>query len=164
MRGWNTLFTYLRKLALCFWIGEMLFFVTIFAPRVFRVLEKSEAALLQAAIFPPYYFMGFVCGLVILASLSISRFGVHQDFPGKRFGLLLGLTAFACLIFAFSRWWITPEILQVQPLLYGSDTSGADTSAQTLTEARAQFDFLHKLSVQVNGAALLALLVLLFFI
>lgn len=159
MKGLNTFFTFLRKLALCFWIGEMLFFVTIFAPRVFRVLEKPDAALLQAALFPPYYFMGFVCGLVVLLSLGFSRYGAHQHFPSKRFALLVGLTAFACSVFAFSRWWITPEILQVQPLLYA-----ADTSTETLTEARAQFDFLHKLSVQVNGAALLALLVLLFLI
>jgi hypothetical protein len=169
--------TYLRKLALCFWIGKMLFFVTIFAPRVFKVLERPDAAILQAALFPPYYTAGLICGLVILISLvatqsfgirSLNRFedgqagdlfatpaaGTKQLSP-RRFRLVMSLTLFALAVFAFSLWWVTPELTQLQGQLYAENP---------LPEAQERFKMLHKLSVQTNGAALFVLLVLLFLI
>ncbi len=170
-----SLLGFLRKLALCFWVGEMLFFVVIFAPRVFKVLPRPLAADLQAAIFPPYYLAGVFCGTLILISLVATQgFGVKslnaevggtggelftsptagtRQLSQRRFRTLVGLVIFATLIFAFSYLWITPELSALQPLLYGETP---DPSAQE------RFRFIHKLSVQLNGSALLALFVLLF--
>ncbi|NDE18443.1 DUF4149 domain-containing protein [bacterium] len=51
---------YARRLSLAIWIGQMVFFGAIFAPRVFRVLERPVAGNLQAHLFPPYFAMGLV--------------------------------------------------------------------------------------------------------
>jgi len=149
---------YIRKLALAFWIGEMLFFIVIFAPRVFKVLEKPVAAQLQASIFPAYYLAGVICAVLVLISLILSRvLNTKPSHSPKRYWITLGLTMFAGAIFVYSRWSITPDILQIQPILYSPDST-----PQAIAEARGQFDVLHKLSVQSNGSALIALLILLF--
>ena len=46
---------YLTKLGIVFWLGEMLFFISIFAPRVFKILPREMAGRLQGEIFPAYY-------------------------------------------------------------------------------------------------------------
>jgi len=133
---------YITKLALAFWIGEMLFFVIIFAPRVFRVL--LQAAELQAAIFPPYYMSGLICGVLILLGMIVNR-------PERPWAW--GLAVFATLVFAYSRFSITPELLQLQPQVVGIENPDP--------AAAERFKEIHRLSVQVNGAALMGLLVLL---
>jgi hypothetical protein len=168
--------SYLRKLALCLWIGQMIFFVVIFAPRVFKVLPRPLAADLQAAIFPPYYLAGVICGAVILLSfLATQGFGVRsinsesggsgelftspaagtRQLTERRFKTVVGLTLFATVIFAFSLWWVTPHLTSLQPLLYGEVLD---------PDAQEKFQFLHKISVQLNGSVLLALLILLFLV
>jgi hypothetical protein len=169
------LLCYLRKIALCFWIGQMLFFIAIFAPRVFSILPRPMAAELQGSIFPAYYTAGLVCGLLVLVSLLATQgFGVRSitsnsrglggelfTNPGAgtrqlsppRFRIVLGLTLFAMLVYAISLWWITPELNSLRPLLYAQVPDPA---------AQEQFQFLHRTSVQANGGALLGLLVLLF--
>lgn len=141
--------SFIRKLALSFWLGEMLFFIIVFAPRVFKILEKPIAAQLQASIFPAYYLVGVICAGVILLSLLI-------DLPRRRFQVAFALTVFAGCVFAYSLWHITPEIVKLQNTLYASSPDPT-----LLSEARSKFDELHQQSVQLNGAALLALLVLL---
>jgi hypothetical protein len=170
--------SYLRKIALCFWIGEMLFFVTIFAPRVFKILPRELAGNLQGSIFPAYYTAGLVCGVVVLVSLVATQtFGTRslnsrsdtslggemfiapgvgtKQLSRRRFRVVMGLTLFTMAVYAFSLWHITPELEQIRPLLYGNTPS---------PEAAEQFQLLHRLSVQMNAAGLLALLALIFLI
>jgi len=169
------LLCFFRKIALCFWIGQMLFFIAIFAPRVFSVLPRPLAAELQGSIFPAYYVAGLICGgVVVLSLLATQGFGVRsitsnsrglggelftnpgagsRQLSGRRFRTALGLSLFAMAIYAVSLWWITPELAELRPLLYGDAPN---------PEAQESFRFLHSISVQANGSALLALLVLLF--
>jgi hypothetical protein len=147
---------FLQKLALSFWIGEMLFFIIIFAPRVFKVLEKPQAADLQANIFPAYYLAGCICGVVFVIASLMRGFQNSAALPGRRTSSwIYGLAFFAIAVFTYSLLCITPEISALQPELF---------STTPTPETRAQFDHLHSLSVKLNGAALLSLLALLFLI
>ena len=167
--------SYLRKIALCFWIGQMLFFITIYAPRVFKILPRELAGDLQGSIFPAYYTAGLICGAVVLLSvLATQGFGFKSLAPNsntyggelftapgvgtkqlsrRRFRAVVGFTLFTMAVYAVSLWWITPELSELRPLLYGDAPS---------PEAQEQFQLLHRLSVQANAAGLLALLFLLF--
>ncbi|MEO5668561.1 MAG: DUF4149 domain-containing protein [Bdellovibrionota bacterium] len=171
------LLCYLRKIALCFWIGQMLFFITIFAPRVFAILPRPMAADLQGSIFPAYYVAGLVCGVVILVSLVATQgFGIrsitsdarglggelftnpsagNRQLSNRRFRSLIGLALFALIVYGVSLWWITPELNSLRPLIYAPTPDVA---------AQEHFRSLHQMSVQANGAALLALLILLFLV
>jgi hypothetical protein len=143
--------TFVQRLALTFWLGEMLFFIIIFAPRVFKVLERPEAAKLQAAIFPAYFLGGVIAGTIfILSTFAQSRAATGVQ---RAYRLILPLSLAALLVFIYSRWWITPELNALQPQVLAANVSA---------EIRSQFDQLHRLSVHLNGGALLCLLVILF--
>src|SRR2546425_13145235 len=59
------LFLYL--LALACWLGAIVFFSFFTAPVVFRRLPVAEAGKVVGAIFPLYYDLGYVAGLISLA-------------------------------------------------------------------------------------------------
>src|ERR1700744_6264827 len=69
-----TLFVYL--LALVCWLGGIIFFAILTAPVIFNTLPISEAGKVVSGIFPRYYILGYVAGIigVILAVyFTISR-------------------------------------------------------------------------------------------
>lgn len=141
--------TYLSRLGLVFWLGEMLFFIAIFAPRVFRVLPREMAGQLQASIFPAYYTAGLISAALVLVGIALRRMGGDAlTLNSRKLTIALGLVAFAAIVFAYSRWSLTPELNGLRPQIESS------------SEAAARFKELHSQSVKVNGAALLALLVL----
>jgi hypothetical protein len=146
---------YVQKLALMFWLGEMLFFVVIYAPRVFKVLPRAQAAQLQDAIFPPYYLAGILCSaLLVVTQLVFFRFEDVKSFLGWRFVLPLLLIIGAGLIFFYSYTVITPRLTELQSAVLS-------VPKDAMTPEAIEFRHLHHLSVQVNGAALLMLLALL---
>jgi hypothetical protein len=145
---------FIQKLGLAYAIGQMLFFIAVFAPRVFRVLERPIAAQLQGAIFPPYYTGGLLAVLAfLLAYLVDNALYAPRGDTRTRLVWTLGLAVFVVGVFAYSRFVVTPELDGLRPQLY---VEGGPTP-----EAREAFDGLHKTSVRLNGAALLALLALL---
>jgi len=157
------LLRYLQKLALCFWLGEMLFFIIVFAPRVFKVLPRDHAGTLQNSIFPAYFTVGIVCAVIVIATqmglIRKSLKGIYwakatvaeSRGPGRRYGPLI-LATFCGLLFAYCLTAIVPALADIQPLL----VNGTATDVQT-----ADFQSLHKLSVGINGVVLIGLLVLL---
>jgi hypothetical protein len=151
----------MQKLALTFWLGEMLFFVTIFAPRVFKVLPRDLAGQLQNNIFPAYFVAGIACAFIILVTqlliIQKNQKGIYwaktsvaeARGPGRRYGPLVFATI-AGLIFAYCYVMISPRLAELQPQM-----------AQSVEAVKAEFDSLHRLSVSLNGAALICLLILL---
>lgn len=136
------LVNFVQRLALIFGLGEMLFFAFIFAPRVFKVLPVEEAARLQAALFPAYYSVGAGCCIMMLLGLLCQRLAKGSDATQAwRQPLLAGLLAFSCGIFLYSLLVLTPQLVTTHNL---HDPA---------------FQALHRLSVQLNGGAMLALLV-----
>jgi NAD/NADP transhydrogenase beta subunit len=55
----------IQKISLALWLGSLCFFSFVIAPTVFKVLEKSEAARLQNVLFPKYYLLGVICGILL---------------------------------------------------------------------------------------------------
>lgn len=135
---------YLQKLALTFWLGEMLFFALIFAPRVFKVLPREMAGQLQNAIFPGYFTVGLSCGLLLLLSTFVRRHAYSVPRLRLNLSLLLGIT----LIFGYCLWVLTPQLRELLPLVHAG-------------ERTEDFRILHRVSVQLNGITLLVLLSLL---
>lgn len=147
---------YLCRLGIVFWLGEMLFFISIFAPRVFKVLPREMAGQLQGHIFPAYYAAGLIAALVMSAGMLLRYLGKDASLPsGSRALCLWGLWTVAAIVFAYSLWVLTPQIDALRQQMYASAPSA---------ELSEQFSVLHKWSVKVNSLALFALLALLAFI
>jgi len=138
-------FDYLKKLALVFWLGEMLFFAFVFAPRVFKILPRPQAADLQAALFPPYFAIGVICSIVILISILGSQFFSGTGFfskserlsyqPDRVKVLPLILPLICGCIFAYCLLSLTPKITKLQSTLYSqSYAQNMEQSTEQNTE------------------------------
>ena len=159
----SSVMRYFQKLALVFWLGEMLFFIVIFAPRVFKVLPRDLAGQLQANIFPAYYEAGIVCAVVLIVcriagvrsvqQVSFSASTASAALTARRKSRWsLALILAAAGVFVYSALSLTPQIAALQPALLDANVDPS---------IKAHFDTLHKLSVNVNAFALLCLLALL---
>ncbi len=139
----SRIIAYIQKLALACAIGQMFFFAALFAPLVFRVLPREQAALLQNNLFPLYFGAGAVaCAIVLLLHFVRGVLAPHQG-ERLRSHLTTALALIALLIFIYGKAILAPQV-------------AAAYAAQT-----PDFAFLHRLSLQLNAAAFLALLGLL---
>jgi Domain of unknown function (DUF4149) len=134
------LFFYL--LALVCWLGGMISFV-LFTATLFSQVPVTEAGKVVGAIFPYYYLTGYIAG---------------------------GIGSILAIYFAFSRrgrgWWICAAVLlagaTALTVYAGAVLRPQIESIRSVTEEanpdparKAQFDSLHRLSVQINGSVIL---------
>lgn len=131
--------------ALCAWVGAILYFSFGVAPIIFRVLSADQAAKFVRALFPRYYAWGTYCGAIALAAY-IGGVMTHPELRGPRvlataLPLLIGT-----LIMLYCGNALTPAI---------------NAARDAGPEQKAKFDRLHKLSVRLNSVVLLAGLALL---
>jgi hypothetical protein len=136
------LFVYLLSLA-C-WLGGIVFFSFFTAPAVFGSgIPLPEAGKVISTIFPRYYLLGYVAGIVALllalyftaARPARIAWGVTAVF----LAIALGITFYAGAV-------VRPRIDAIRTVAEESTPDPA---------RKAEFDRLHRLSVYLNGAALL---------
>lgn len=140
---------WLHVVALGVWLGAIVFFSFVVAPQVFATLPRGEAGRVVSAIFPAYYFVGYACGALLL----ISALGLRARAPSATrawtvaaavAGLTLGVTLYAGVI--------------VQPRAHALRASLHDAAEGSAV--KAEFDQLHRRAVQLNGSALIGVLIL----
>lgn len=134
------LFLYL--LALVCWLGGMLSFV-LFTAMLFSRLPVADAGKVVSAIFPYYYLVGYVAGaigLVLAIYFAVAGRGrVWWICSAILLAGALGLTVYAGAV-------IRPKIEAVRAVTEEANPDPA---------RKAEFDSLHKLSVQINGGVIL---------
>jgi len=136
------------------WVGSIIFFSFFIAPTVFKVLKPEDAARLQRALFPKYYFVGMICagiGIVCVGLLLAER--VFGKWPGVLSLLLLAAMGATDL---WLRQAIVPHMAEIR-----EQRVAAKEPDPAVEE---EWKSLHRLSVQLNGAVLLAGLVLVFLV
>jgi hypothetical protein len=133
------LFFYL--LALVVWLGGMIGFV-LFTAMLFSRLPVADAGKVVSAIFPYYYIIGYVAGalgLILAIYFAVAGRGrVWWICSAILLAGALGLTVYAGAI-------IRPQIEAVRSV---AEEASPDPAR------KAQFDSLHKLSVQLNGGVM----------
>jgi hypothetical protein len=136
-----TLFVYL--LCLGCWLGAMVFFSIFMMPVVFRVLPISETGKLVSAVFPRYYLVGYVAGIisVVLSTYFILVRGSRLWWTLAALALViaLALTFYAGAV-------VRPKADALRPVSSELNPDPART---------AEFDRLHRLSVMLNGVVML---------
>ena len=118
--------------------GSMAFFSFVVAPLVFVKLDGASAGRFLRGIFPWYFLVVGLLSLLALASLAALR-------PLEAFAL--GLVALGAVV---SRQGLMPRINRHRDRMLEGDL-----------EAETRFNRLHRLSVWINGAQLLAAFVVL---
>ena len=137
----STLINFIYLLSLVCWIGSIIFFSFFVAPVVFKNLEREKAGELVGIIFPRYYMIGYVCGILLLGVLLLAG----PETAGLKWcawGIMMLGTVSAGL-------GVNPKAKLLKEKL-----KVAPESEKPDLEAR--FKTLHSLSVKLNAAVLFA--------
>ncbi|MEI6085494.1 MAG: DUF4149 domain-containing protein [Verrucomicrobiota bacterium] len=145
---------WLYLVSLAMWVGSIMFFSFVIAPTIFKVLKPEDAAKLQRALFPKYYFVGIVCagvGIVCVGLLLFER--AFGKWPGVLSLLLLAAMGATDL---WLRQSVVPHMAEIRE---------QRTAAKEPDPAiEAEWKSLHSLSVRLNVAVLLCGFVLVFLV
>jgi hypothetical protein len=129
-------------LALIVWIGAIVFFSFVVAPRVFATLPSATAGQVVSAIFPTYYALGAGAGLAgIVAALALRR----QAGGGRRWSGVAALLALMLAATAYAGGVVHPR---------ARDLRDAARAPAAPAETQAEFRRLHRLAVALNGGVL----------
>lgn len=135
-----TLFVYL--LALVCWLGGMLFFAILTAPVIFNSLPIAEAGKVVGGIFPRYYLLGYVAG--IISTILAFYFTVSRT-PRLWWSLATIALLIAVLLTFYAGAVIRPRIDAIRTVAEEQNPDPA---------RKAEFDQLHRLSVTLNGGVM----------
>jgi hypothetical protein len=133
----STLINFIYLLSLVCWIGSIIFFSFFVAPVVFKILEREKAGQVVGIIFPRYYMIGYVSGVLVLMALLLNE---PASLKWCAWGVMMVGTAYAGLV-------VNPKAKILKEQL--KDSSEAEKST-----LEVRFKNLHSLSVKLNGAVL----------
>jgi uncharacterized membrane protein len=143
---------YLVTLAV--WVGSIIFFSFVVAPTVFKTLKPEDAARLQRAMFPKYYLVGIICagiGIVCVGLLLAERsFGKWPGVLSLLLIAVMGTTDF------WLRQTVVPHMAEIR--------EQRAAASEPDPKLEAEWKTLHRLSVQLNVAVLVAGLALIFLV
>ena len=138
---------FLIVLALVVWVGGIIFFSIVVAPALFSILPKPElAAGVVGVSLKALHLIGIACGALLFVLTFVIR-------PGKVQGIR-ALVGAMILLTAISQFVVMPQMKHIRDLVGGSIEALPPKDA-----GRAAFDRLHQFSVALEGATLLAGLV-----
>ena len=143
----NTLYV----ISIVVWIGGIVFFSFVTAPSIFHSLPPEFAGKAVGSIFPKYYPLGYVSGVVACACLIISGFRTGNWSPAKL--LLIVIMVFLTV----TNSLITHP--KARALKEEMQTTQSQTERVHLKEV---FDRIHRWSVINNGIVLILGLILIF--
>lgn len=85
----------IATLALSVWSGAIVLQSTVVAPRVFRALDEASARVFLRALFPPFFRVGLICGLI--ATVALLPISVTAGWPGSLLAMISGAGLVAVL-------------------------------------------------------------------
>jgi len=140
---------FLFLLSLVFWIGSIFFFSTSAAPSIFKVLPKQLAGDLVTDIFPKYYLISYVCGVVaIVTSLLSWLTGSHSSTASYLLRVIILVIMLGLAIFAGAV--IRPQALEIR-----TEMRSLVEDSPRYSELQNRFNALHKTSVLLNSVVFL---------
>ena len=143
---------FLTILSLVVWVGGIIFFSAVVAPALFSSFEKPElAAGVVGVSLTALHWIGLGCGVV----LFVLTFLVP---PGKARAVRT-LVGSMILLTAIAQFVVMPQMQRIRNLVGGSIEALPQKDA-----ARAALDRLHPFSIGLEGATLVAGMVVIGFI
>jgi uncharacterized membrane protein len=131
-------------MALIVWVGEVVFFSFVVAPSLFGVFSKVDAGRAVGAILPTYYRLGYGCGVVLLVMGAILTATATER---AWWSVSTGLAAVMLAATLYAGVVIQPRAAALRPQIHDPSAPAA---------VKEEFDRLHRIAVQLNGAVLLA--------
>jgi hypothetical protein len=148
----TTVVRFLQFFTLGIWIGAIIYFAAIVAPAAFSVLTADQAGALVGLTLGRLHLMGIVAGVIYLLVTAIwARSAAGLLRPAPLLVLIMVVLTF------ISQFWVsgTMDALRAQ--------MGSVAATPATDNLRASFDRLHRVSVNLELAVLIAGLLALFF-
>ncbi|PYU36180.1 MAG: hypothetical protein DMG31_01740 [Acidobacteria bacterium] len=148
----TTVVRFLQFFTLGTWIGAALYFGAIVAPAAFSVLTADQAGALVGLTLGRLHLMGLVAGVIYLLVTAIwARSAAALLRPAPLLVLVMVVLTF------ISQFWVsgTMDALRAQ--------MGSVSATLAPNQLRVSFDRLHRISVNLELAVLIAGLLALFF-
>lgn len=148
----TTLVRFLQFFTLGIWIGAIIYFAAIVAPAAFSVLTADQAGALVGLTLGRLHLMGIVAGVIYLLVTAIwARSAAALLRPAPLLVLVMVVLTF------ISQFWVsgTMDALRAQ--------MGSVAATPATNNLRASFDRLHRISVNLELAVLIAGLLALVF-
>ena len=151
----TTTFRIIRLLALCSWVGGLIFFAFAVAPVAFKTLpDAHQAGLIVRGTLLALHRIGFYAGAVYLVA-TLALLATQRDtHPARAVELVFAISML--LLTAYSQLSVLPR-MEADRLTLGGDVATAPAGSP----AHKSFDRLHSLSVKLDGAVLVEGLLLL---
>jgi Domain of unknown function (DUF4149) len=150
----TTVFRIVRLIALAVWVGGLVFFGFVAAVAFKTLPDVHSAGLVVRGSLIALHQIGMVAGIVyLLATLALLT--TQGDSHPVRAAELL-LVVLMLVLTGYSEFSVIPR-MEADRMALGGDVTKAPADAPAL----AHFDRLHKVSVRVEGAVLIAGLLLL---
>ncbi len=140
---------FLYLLSIIFWIGSIFFFSLIAAPSIFKALPKQMAGDVVTNIFPKYYLISYVCGVIAIFTSLLSWFTATHTATAVYIlrvvilTIMLGLSIFAGGV-------IRPQALEMR-----TEMRSLVEDSPRHGELQNRFNTLHKTSVLLNSLVFL---------
>jgi len=148
----TTVVRFLQFFTLGAWIGAILYFGAIVAPAAFSVLTADQAGALVGLTLGRLHLMGIVAGIIYLLVTAVwARSAAALLRPASLLVLVMVVLTFV------SQFWVsgTMDALRAQ--------MGSVSATPATNQLRASFDRLHRISVNLELAVLVAGLLALIF-
>ena len=141
---------YLFLASWALWFGAITFFSFVVAPTAFRALEVEHAGKFMRTLFPRYYLLGLVCGLIGLGSGGVLI--ATRYWPWKGGATVLVLLFGMVVIVAWARQRLLPRLNSLRDEATEARTSDDQDARE---DVFARWQGLHRLSVRLNLLVLL---------
>jgi hypothetical protein len=136
-------------IGLAFWLGSVVFFWFFVTPVMSKRLVPGKMAELMAVINPRYYFLSYLCGILMLLG------ALHPLwYPSTRLYTIvfMSLTLISIAISLYAGIVVSPRSQDLRERLQSS--AGSDENLWI----RDRFDHTNRLSIFLNGLVILLLL------
>jgi uncharacterized membrane protein len=147
----------MEMLALSVWVGGIVFLSFILAPNAFRMLPSQQAGALVGVMLTRLHLLGYFAALLFLAMRVIGAMLATPSDSFSRSALLVRPAVLAVLLMflltVVSQQGVRPRIDAARAEMIA--TSGTVDRAPKDSPLRAEFNRLHRISVQLEGAVLL---------
>ncbi len=135
--------------AVAVWLGTTVYLSLFAAPAVFRTFPVEEAGRVMSVLFPSYYRVGYGCGFVLVAASTACWRGASVGEGRWAVATALATLMLAAVLYAG---------IAIQPRAHAARSQMHE--AADSTNIKAEFDRLHRRSVQLNAFVLVGNLVL----
>lgn len=156
---------FLETLALSLWVGGIVFLSFIVAPGAFQMLAAHDAGSLVGVALTRLHLLGYICASLFLGVRVIGALLAppSESFsrPAWRVRPAVPAVLLMFLLTVISQQGVRPRIDAARAEMIA--TSGTVERAPKDSPLRAEFDRLHRISVQLEGAVLLLGIAAMFF-